>query len=204
MPEHTTVKVVQSQYGSVLADKRGQAFYAFGKDSGARSQCYGACASRWPPALAKGKLVAGAGAHARLLGRTRRGDGRLQLTYAGHPLFRTPEVSEIQAAVRKEFPANETVQAVFKANESVPTQPRQLLALARLVVREAPDHSANLVKYAINAATVKHLSYLSDQLEKEMGGADPEGAVRAAEEQIRAAAARAFAGKPELDAFVSP
>jgi len=114
------------------------------------------------------------------------------------------EVSEIQAAVRKEFPANETVQAVFKANESVPTQPRQLLALARLVVREAPDHSANLVKYAINAATVKHLSYLCDQLEKEMGGADPEGAVRAAEEQIRAAAARAFAGKPELDAFVSP
>ena len=87
MPEHTTVKVVQSQYGSVLADKRGQAFYAFGKDSGARSQCYGACASRWPPALAKGKLVAGAGAHARLLGRTRRGDGRLQLTYAGHPLY---------------------------------------------------------------------------------------------------------------------
>jgi hypothetical protein len=114
------------------------------------------------------------------------------------------EVSEIQAAVRKEFPANDAVQAVFKANEPVPARPQQLLALARLVAREAPDCSANLIKYAINAATVKHLSYLCDQLEKEMGGADPEAAVRAAEEQIRAAAARAFAGKPELNAFVRP
>jgi hypothetical protein len=114
------------------------------------------------------------------------------------------EVSEIQAAVRKEFPANETFQSAFKANEPVPGEPRQLLALARLVAREAPDYSANLIKYAINAATVKHLSYLCDQLEKELGGADPEAAVRAAEEQIRAAAARAFAGKPELNAFVRP
>ena len=114
------------------------------------------------------------------------------------------EVSAIQAAVRKEFPASEPAQAVFKANEPVPTEPRQLLALARLVAREAPDYSLNLIKYAINAATVKHLSYLCDQLEKEAGAADPEAAVRAAEEQIRAAAARAFAGKPELDAFGRP
>ena len=95
-------------------------------------------------------------------------------------------------------------QRLARANVTPHTLVFGYAALARLVVREAPDHSANLVKYAINAATVKHLSYLCDQLEKEMGGADPEGAVRAAEEQIRAAAARAFAGKPELDAFVSP
>jgi hypothetical protein len=114
------------------------------------------------------------------------------------------EVSEIQAAVRKEFPSNETFQSAFKANEPVPTEPRRLLALARLLVREAPDYAANLIKYAINAATVKHLSYLCDQLEKDLGGADPEAAVRSAQEQIRAAAARAFAGKPELDAFVRP
>ena len=111
------------------------------------------------------------------------------------------EVAEIQAAVRKEFPGNEGFQAVFKANANLPTEPRQLLALARLVAHEAPDYSANLIKYAINAATVKHLVYLCDQLEKELGGADPEAAVHAAQEQIRAAAARAFAGKPELGAF---
>jgi hypothetical protein len=111
------------------------------------------------------------------------------------------EVGEIQAAVRKEFPGNEAFQSVFKAGEPIPSEAGQLLALGRLVAREAPDYSANLIKYAINAATVKHLSYLCDQLEKELGGADPRSAAQAAEEQIRAAAARAFAGKPELAAF---
>ncbi|HYR19187.1 MAG TPA: hypothetical protein VEQ15_06810 [Myxococcales bacterium] len=111
------------------------------------------------------------------------------------------EVGEIQAAVRKEFPGNASFQSVFKADVPVPGEPRQLLALGRLVAREAPEYSANLIKYAINAATVKHLSYLCDQLQKELGGADPSSAAKAAEEQIRAAAARAFKGRPELAAF---
>jgi len=111
------------------------------------------------------------------------------------------EVGEIQAAVRKEFPGNASFQSVFKADVPVPADPRQLLALGRLVAREAPDYSANLIKYAINAATVNHLSYLCDQLEKELGGADPGSAAKSAEEQIRAAAARAFKGRPELAAF---
>ncbi|HWE25072.1 MAG TPA: hypothetical protein VG496_14125 [Myxococcales bacterium] len=114
------------------------------------------------------------------------------------------EISEIQAAIRKEFPNNEAFQSVFKANEPLPAPPGQLLALARLIAREAPGYAANLIKYAINAATVRHLSYLCDQLEKELASADPKSAVRAAEERIRAAATRAFAGKPELDAFVAP
>jgi hypothetical protein len=111
------------------------------------------------------------------------------------------EVGEIQAAVRKEFPGNAAFQSVFKADAPVPADCRELLALGRLVAREAPDYSANLIKYAVNAATVKHLSYLCDQLEKELGGADPGSAAKAAEDQIRAAAARAFAGRPELAAF---
>lgn len=124
-------------------------------------------------------------------------------TTAGQVLIRDVqrEVAEIQAAIRKEFPGNAAFQAVFKADAPVPADPRDLLALGRLVVREAPDYAANLIKYAINAATVKHLAYLCDQLEKELGGVDPASAAKAAEEQIRAAAARAFAGKPELDAF---
>jgi len=113
------------------------------------------------------------------------------------------EVGEIQAAVRKEFPGNTAFQSVFKADAPVPAGSRELLALGRLVAREAPDYSANLIKYAINAATMKHLSYLCDQLEKELGGADPGSAAKAAEEQIRAAAARAFEGRPELGAFQS-
>lgn len=84
----TTVKVVSSQFGPILADSHGQSFYLFGKENSSQSRCYGACAQRWPPAITKGgKPHAGSGARGALLGTTRRRDGRLQLTYAGHPLY---------------------------------------------------------------------------------------------------------------------
>jgi predicted lipoprotein with Yx(FWY)xxD motif len=83
----TTVKLVRSQYGEILADGRGQAFYLFGRDTSNTSQCYGACANRWPPVLAANTPAAGPGAQSGLLGTTRRRDGRLQLTYAGHPMY---------------------------------------------------------------------------------------------------------------------
>jgi predicted lipoprotein with Yx(FWY)xxD motif len=70
-----------------VADARGQALYLFGKDSAYVSECYGECARRWPPAFANGKPRAGRGAVGRLLGTARRSGGRLQLTYAGHPLY---------------------------------------------------------------------------------------------------------------------
>jgi predicted lipoprotein with Yx(FWY)xxD motif len=83
-----TVKVVSSQFGPIVADSRGQALYLFGRESSSQSRCYGACAQRWPPAITKaGKLHAGSGAGGALLSTTRRRDGRLQLTYAGHPLY---------------------------------------------------------------------------------------------------------------------
>jgi predicted lipoprotein with Yx(FWY)xxD motif len=82
-----TVRVVSSQYGRVIADKRGEAFYLFDKETTKRSRCYGACAVAWPPVLARGKPRAGRGADADLLGTTRRRNGRLQVTYNGHPLY---------------------------------------------------------------------------------------------------------------------
>src|SRR2546426_29181 len=66
---------------------------------------------------------------------------------------------------------------------------------------EAAGSAQTLIKYAINAATVRHLVALCDQLEGELGGADPVQRARAIEEQIVAAAQRAFAGRPELAAF---
>jgi predicted lipoprotein with Yx(FWY)xxD motif len=85
----TLVKVVDSQYGRVLADGRGEAFYLFDKERSARSECYGDCARSWPPVLARARSGprAGRGATARLLGTTRRRDGKVQVTYAGHPLY---------------------------------------------------------------------------------------------------------------------
>jgi hypothetical protein len=111
------------------------------------------------------------------------------------------EVGEVQAAVRKEFPGNTSFQSIFKAQEPMPKAPRDVLALGRLVAREAPDFAQNLIRYAINASTVNHLKSLCDQLEKEIGGDDPEQEARALEEQILEVARRAFEGKPELAAF---
>jgi len=81
------VKAVGSQFGRVVADGRGEALYLFAKERGKRSQCYGACARAWPPVLTKGRPRAGKGAKAKLLGTTRRKNGKLQVTYKGHPLY---------------------------------------------------------------------------------------------------------------------
>jgi predicted lipoprotein with Yx(FWY)xxD motif len=81
------VKVVNSDFGRVIADAKGEAFYLFDKESSKRPRCYGACAQVWPPVLTKGKSVAGSGVKQSLLGTTKRSDGKLQVTYAGHPLY---------------------------------------------------------------------------------------------------------------------
>jgi predicted lipoprotein with Yx(FWY)xxD motif len=82
-----TVKVVDSQFGRVIADQRGEAFYLFDKEKGKGSRCYGECAVAWPPVLTKGKPRAGDGTDADLLGTTKRRNGKLQVTYNGHPLY---------------------------------------------------------------------------------------------------------------------
>jgi len=79
--------VVDSEYGPVIADARGEAFYLFAKERSRRSECYDACAVAWPPVLTKGKPRAGAGVDPSLLGTTRRRNGKLQVTYRGHPLY---------------------------------------------------------------------------------------------------------------------
>jgi predicted lipoprotein with Yx(FWY)xxD motif len=80
-------KVVSSDFGRVIADGKGEAFYLFDKESSKTPRCYGECAEVWPPVLTKGKPVAAAGAKQSLLGTTRRKNGKLQVTYAGHPLY---------------------------------------------------------------------------------------------------------------------
>jgi predicted lipoprotein with Yx(FWY)xxD motif len=83
----TPVRIVDSQFGRVVADRHGEALYLFDAEEGAKPECYGACAEAWPPFLTKGKPTALEGADAKLLGTTRRRDGKLQVTYRGHPLY---------------------------------------------------------------------------------------------------------------------
>jgi predicted lipoprotein with Yx(FWY)xxD motif len=73
--------------GTVLVDSEGMTVYEFAKDQGTTSSCYGACEQGWPPVIAEGKPSAGEGAMSSQLGTTKRKDGTMQVTYAGHPLY---------------------------------------------------------------------------------------------------------------------
>ncbi len=81
------LKVVDSDYGRILANGGGRALYLFTADQGKASNCSGDCAKAWPPYIVKAKPSAGPGARVGKIGVTRRGDGRLQATYAGHPVY---------------------------------------------------------------------------------------------------------------------
>jgi predicted lipoprotein with Yx(FWY)xxD motif len=81
------LKVTSSDYGRILANARGRALYLFTADKGKVSSCSGDCASAWPPYIVKAEPSAGPGAKPGKIGTTRRADGRLQATYAGHPVY---------------------------------------------------------------------------------------------------------------------
>ena len=75
-----------AHYGNVLYDSHHLVLYEFSADHGSTSTCYGACQTAWPPMLTKGAPRV-TGLSARLLGTTKRSNGALQVTYAGHPLY---------------------------------------------------------------------------------------------------------------------
>jgi predicted lipoprotein with Yx(FWY)xxD motif len=85
-----TGKVVQvgsTNFGKILQDRRGRTLYLFTKEKGKTSKCYGDCARAWPPMITKGEPRARKGAIQSKLGTTKRRDGKLQVTYNGHPLY---------------------------------------------------------------------------------------------------------------------
>lgn len=82
-----TLTVRSSDYGRILFDGANRALYGFTRDPRARTTCYGACATAWPPYIVSGRLTAGAGTSRSLFGTIRRRDGRRQLTYAGKALY---------------------------------------------------------------------------------------------------------------------
>ena len=81
------IKVMSSRYGRMLFDSKGRAIYLFTREKGSRSRCYGQCAVAWPPVFTSGRPRARSGVDQDLLGKTRRRDGRRQVTYNGHPLY---------------------------------------------------------------------------------------------------------------------
>jgi predicted lipoprotein with Yx(FWY)xxD motif len=86
-PAGTKVTVRQSDFGRMLWGPGKQAIYIFDNDEPDRSRCYGECAEAWPPVFTKGAPVAGKGVRKELLGRTKRRNGKRQVTYNGKPLY---------------------------------------------------------------------------------------------------------------------
>lgn len=83
----TTVTVGSTPLGSILIDTRGRTLYLYTPDGKNKSTCYGQCAKFWPPLYASGTLRGAHGVKKSLLGTTKRTGGKLQVTYAGRPLY---------------------------------------------------------------------------------------------------------------------
>lgn len=83
-----TVKTAHSSIGTHLVTSGGRTLYIFAKDTKNTSHCSGNCAKDWPPLITHGAPAAAGKAKGSLLGTTKRGDGSMQVTYKGQPLYR--------------------------------------------------------------------------------------------------------------------
>jgi predicted lipoprotein with Yx(FWY)xxD motif len=81
------IALCSTNLGRVLVNSKGHTLYLFKKDKGARSSCYGSCATFWPPLLKHGTATLGPGVKKSLVGTTGRRNGTLQFTYNKHPLY---------------------------------------------------------------------------------------------------------------------
>jgi predicted lipoprotein with Yx(FWY)xxD motif len=77
------------KFGKILDASNGWTIYAYSRDSRNKDVCQNnsVCNSVWPPVVTKGKPVAGTGVKQSLLGTIKLKDGKLQVTYNGHPLY---------------------------------------------------------------------------------------------------------------------
>jgi predicted lipoprotein with Yx(FWY)xxD motif len=82
-----TITLGDSEFGSMLFDASKQAIYVFENDPNGETVCYDECAEAWPPVLTNGTPKAGKGVDTSPLGTVKRRDGKLQVTYAGKPLY---------------------------------------------------------------------------------------------------------------------
>jgi predicted lipoprotein with Yx(FWY)xxD motif len=77
------------KFGNILANAKGFTLYAYSKDTPGHQQCQNVskCTMLWPPVITKGKPVAATGVRQSLLGTIKLKNGKLQVTYNGHPLY---------------------------------------------------------------------------------------------------------------------
>jgi predicted lipoprotein with Yx(FWY)xxD motif len=81
------IKSGDSEFGTILFDGDGRAIYIWEVETTPTAECYGDCAEAWPPVLTDGTPTAIGAVDGKLLGTTQRTDGKMQVTYNGHPLY---------------------------------------------------------------------------------------------------------------------
>ncbi|MFT5419646.1 MAG: putative lipoprotein with Yx(FWY)xxD motif [Candidatus Endobugula sp.] len=69
-------------HGKILTNSSGMTLYTFDKDADGASNCYGGCAVKWPPHIAKQGATVN-----KPWGLTTRKDGAQQWTYNNQPLY---------------------------------------------------------------------------------------------------------------------
>jgi predicted lipoprotein with Yx(FWY)xxD motif len=74
----------KAKVGSVVTDAQGRTLYRFTAEAQGVPVCTGACVGTWPPAV----VAAASGLPKHVATVKRPDDGKLQLTYDGHPLYR--------------------------------------------------------------------------------------------------------------------
>ncbi|MFD5114109.1 hypothetical protein ACFWNG_17625 [Streptomyces sp. NPDC058391] len=88
-PDAGKVSAKTGPLGKVLVDYKGRTLYIFEADKTSKSTCDGDCAMDWPPLVITGKPQADkGGVKQSLLSTSTRSDGKKQVTYDGHPLYR--------------------------------------------------------------------------------------------------------------------
>ena len=80
--------IIKTALGSAVGDAAGFALYMFTPDSGGKPTCVDTCAANWPPAATTGAPTAAAGLDATKLSTVKHPNGKTQVTYNGHPLYR--------------------------------------------------------------------------------------------------------------------
>lgn len=81
-----TIGTSSASLGTILV-VGGRTVYLFQRDTGPHSTCSGECLAQWPAVTTATAPKASGSATASMLSMTKRADGTLQVTYAGHPLY---------------------------------------------------------------------------------------------------------------------
>jgi predicted lipoprotein with Yx(FWY)xxD motif len=81
------VKTTNSNLGKILVNNNGMTLYMFKADTSGKSNCYGTCASFWPPLLIDSEYTPTGEEVTGNLGETQRTDGTTQVTINEMPLY---------------------------------------------------------------------------------------------------------------------